>query len=1611
MADDDPYLLYQASYAFQALQYVPDEETALQAVLRHTGTVAEGVIKVSGVVKMDLGNLFDGLKQLQKTVSETYDTVRSGFGGVRTLVQGGRGVFDSLKQGLGSGFKRPWYPALRAANNLARDGRLRDLKTLILEAPCRHEPEFQWGISQLLGEIVMDYSWTFPVRQQASMFLIYLLECGNRWTEDDSVRLWMLTILRHVRKSMGEIVVGETHSRLEDLLNATDDVLYESFPLIDTLPKSVSSPLLDRVQPTAAVERDLTNLKRKRTKDYSRTIYISPNAKANLREKDRASFPLMTKVKLFLKSEQHVFLLLGDSGAGKSMFNRHLEFELWAKYKKGDRIPLHINLPAIDRPDQGLITKQLLAHGFKDDQIQEMKLNRAFTVICDGYDESQLQGNLYGSNFFNQPDQWNVKMVISCRTAYLSQDYRWRFEPVSPDKYNAINPGLFQEAVIVPFSSDQITEYVGKFVHHKDTRALFDGREVWDVEEYMQKLRSIPNMMELVKNPFLLMLSLRSLPSVYNDFPDVSKLRATRLMLYDSFIEQWIQVSKRRIQSTLHSSTVEVQAQFEELVSEGFVEAVMSYSKSLAAHIVTKHDNIPFVQYDKRDRGTWKEDFFGLNIRVKLLRESSPMTRVGNQHRFIHRSLVEYFYSLALIDQPSLAEPYTELTDPLRPAVSDNTNNDMTASANQSNAESKVLPPARVSSPVSAPSSPKPTPPSRVSTPASAPPLARTLTPDNVPALVKNSSSDPFETRPPARDPSTVRGAPPSRPMSLPPQSLPPKRVTPPTPTLTPLPRPVRKPSLNMSKPLPKTVLVKDSSTLQFLAERVQQDEALREQFLATIERSKSDPSAAVDAANAITVLVRAGERFNGFDLSGARIPGADLSGGDFDSVQLAGADLTGATLTRAWLRHANFMGAQMKDAHFGEWPYLQMKAEVNTCAYSPNGQLLAVGFSGGAITLFKTDSWVRLRDLAGHNWTVTYLSFSPDNTQLVSASEDKLVKFWNVKTGVLEKILDDQPDTVACVVYSSDGDRVAAASHDSTVRVYDLDTFNLALQLKEHTGAVKSVTYSPSGGLMATASYDWTVRLWDPKTGVQKHVMRGHTAWVTSVSISPTNNLVASSGQDMTVRLWNGTNGMPLYILKGHTAFVKKVSFSPSGHQLASGSGDHTVRLWDGLTGTPGPVLSGHTQSVVTLSYSPNKAQIATGSWDSTVRLWDTSASALLSEQGPSVGSVENVSHLPPDDLNRTLSGGHSSSSSLNMGPAFATAIGINSSDHTFSFSSVACSSDGQLVATCSIDLVRLYNAKTGASVVDLRGHSNSVTSIAFSHDSKFLVSGSYDKTARIWNVQTGEGGHTLGGHTEAVTAVAFSPTGAHIATGSDDRMVKVWAARTGKVCYILPGHSEVIKTLIYSPNYQQIHLASGSGDNNIKLWHARDGLFDRDLRGHSNAVESVSFSSDGKKLASGSRDGTARIWDVSSSQTTHELTGATGHRNAVTAIAFSPNDLRVATGSWDKTVKIWDVQTGECLVTVKEFVGEVNSIAWKPLFPEDNGSMYFVTGCADKSVRMWKLVEPEDGTYKVQLHWRSAFDGLMVSLANVQGVVGLSRNNENLLAQRGTIGEPRWY
>jgi hypothetical protein len=194
----DPYLMYQACYAFQALQYVPDDETAIEAILRHSAGVVDGLIKVSSVFKLDIGAVLEGLGNLQEAIVGAIDTIVTVYEGICLSLDSGRGVIESVKEGVGSGQKRLWYTAIRAANAFVQAGQLSDLRQLIYEAPCRSDSLFQWGICQILGEIASDTIWDSAVRQQAIDLLGELYKNDIKWGQDESVKSWMVTIIRQV---------------------------------------------------------------------------------------------------------------------------------------------------------------------------------------------------------------------------------------------------------------------------------------------------------------------------------------------------------------------------------------------------------------------------------------------------------------------------------------------------------------------------------------------------------------------------------------------------------------------------------------------------------------------------------------------------------------------------------------------------------------------------------------------------------------------------------------------------------------------------------------------------------------------------------------------------------------------------------------------------------------------------------------------------------------------------------------------------------------------------------------------------------------------------------------------------------------------------------------------------------------------------------------------------------------------------------------------------------------------------------------------------------------------------------------------------------------------
>jgi len=161
----------------------------------------------------------------------------------------------------------------------------------------------------------------------------------------------------------------------------------------------------------------------------------------------------------------------------------------------------------------------------------------------------------------------------------------------------------------------------------------------------------------------------------------------------------------------------------------------------------------------------------------------------------------------------------------------------------------------------------------------------------------------------------------------------------------------------------------------------------------------------------------------------------------------------------------------------------------------------------------------------------------------------------------------------------------------------------------------------------------------------------------------------------------------------------------------------------------------------------------------------------------------------------------------------------------------------------------------------------------------------------------------------------VAFSPDSRHVVSGLDGGTIHVWNATTGeKVAGSLTEPTGIFFSVAFSPDGQRI-VSSSSGQT-IHVWNATTGEnVAGSLTGHQDIVISVTFSPDGQRIVSGSLDGTIRMWNAM----TGEIVASpyTGHTDWVTSVIFSPDGQRIVSGSDDGTIYVWNATTGEARIS----------------------------------------------------------------------------------------------
>jgi WD40 repeat protein len=325
-----------------------------------------------------------------------------------------------------------------------------------------------------------------------------------------------------------------------------------------------------------------------------------------------------------------------------------------------------------------------------------------------------------------------------------------------------------------------------------------------------------------------------------------------------------------------------------------------------------------------------------------------------------------------------------------------------------------------------------------------------------------------------------------------------------------------------------------------------------------------------------------------------------------------------------------------------------------------------------------------------------------------------------------------------------------------------------------------------------------------------------------------------------------------------------------------------------------------------------------------------------------------------------------HKSSPSLRNGTAFLVALMtllsfgparaqdrpkieiVPTLGHSERVTSVAFSPDGRRVLSGSADkTIKLWDTATGSLIRTFEGHSSQVNSVAFSPDGTRVLAGGLGKTFELWDAATGALIRTFEGHQSWVNSVAFSPDGTRVLAGGGGKTFELWDAATGALIRTFEGHSDWVPSVAFSPDGDRMLSAS----SDVELWDAATGALIRTFEGHSGPVHSVTFSPDGSRVLSGSADKTIKLWDAATGALirTFDWHSDEGHSGGVTSVAFSPDGGRVLSDGGGKTIKLWDAATGALIRTFEGHSAGVTSVTFSP-----DGSRV-LSGGDDKTIKLW--------------------------------------------------------
>ena len=599
----------------------------------------------------------------------------------------------------------------------------------------------------------------------------------------------------------------------------------------------------------------------------------------------------------------------------------------------------------------------------------------------------------------------------------------------------------------------------------------------------------------------------------------------------------------------------------------------------------------------------------------------------------------------------------------------------------------------------------------------------------------------------------------------------------------------------------------------------------------------------------------------------------------------------------------------------FSQQQYVGHESELVFVSFSPDDRYVLTASNDTTLRLWEAQTGEEIHQFTGHSELVTVAAFSPDGKQVLSGSADRTVRLWDTETGQELYRFPEYDSPVWAVAFAPNGQQVFISDESSVGSLWDLETNEIVQTFQGHTDAILWGEFSADGQTLITGSIDRTARLWDVQTGQELRQYTGHAGSVSKARFSPDGRYLLTASFDNTARLWDLATGESLHTLIGHTNMILGADFSPNGQIVATGGEDHVVRFWSIATGEELRRLSGHIGGVASIDFTSDGQSLLTGSVDHTARLWQTEIAhepRLYIVPFRTIHSTQLLAVAFAQDNKQIITG--MGNGNLNYWDIETEQIRAQNEGNLSGFAtSLRLSADeSRVVITNGEGLIRLRDVPTNQEFFNITGHTGPIWDVQFSPDEQTILTGGEDNLARLWDAQNGMLLHTFAGHTAAVYTVAFTPDGKNVVTAGQDGTARLWDIATETELRLFSSQTGSVRTVAVSPDGR--FLLIGGDDAIARLWSVQSGELIRHFVGHSALIWTATFAPDGQTLLTGSEDKTARLWNSETGLTMRQFVG---HNTRIRALAFSADGKEVLIGDSD-VAHLWRTDLDEVVAEV---------------------------------------------------------------------------------------------